>query len=433
MTIIERLNTLREERRNLLDRANNCTADNAAELGEIRTRLDEINGEIADCEAIASQMAQNATPVSNPNGENQPREMTLREQLQQAAAMALAQRGMPTNGIQVRRNEMPGQNETIPADGGVLLTPTVTTALLKGVRENSFFLPRVRKLAVGPNSNSIEMPYWPSKDRSDLNRYGGAKAYWMNEGEKYTPSKTQFATRAMKLAKLGALGYATEEILRDSTYLESIMTDAFVSAMVWEVDEAVLLGAGTVEGETSRPLGMLNHGNKALITVAKESGQSAGTVTAENIMAMYNRMDPAARARAVWLVNPDVEVQLMKMSIQTGSTGDGGSFSQLMYMPPNGLSAQPYGTLLGRPIISNEHAPAMGSVGDISFVDMSEYLWIERDGMRKSSSVHVRFEYDEMAFKFTYRCNGMPSQYAVNTPAKGSTTRSAYVTLAART
>lgn len=432
MTIIERLNILREERRNLLDRANNCTAENAAELGEIRTRLDALNGEIADCEAIASQMAQNSTPVRNPEDDSN-REMTLGEQLQQAAVSAFAQRGMRINGVQARRNEFSGQNETIAADGGILLTPTVTTALLNGVREKSFFLPRVRKLAVGPNSNSIEMPYWPNKDRSGVNRYGGAKAYWMNEGEKYTPSKTQFSTRSMKLAKLGALGYATEEILRDSTYLESIMTDAFTSAMVWEVDEAILMGAGTVEGETSRPLGLLNSANKALITVPKATDQAAATVTAENILAMYNRMDPAARARAVWLVNPDVEVQLMKMTLQTGSTTDGGTFGQLMYMPPNGLSAQPYGTLLGRPIIPNEHAPAMGSVGDISFVDLGEYFWIERDGMRQSSSVHVRFEYDEMAFKFTYRCNGMPSQYAVNTPAKGSTTRSAYVTLAART
>ena len=44
----------------------------------------------------------------------------------------------------------------------------------------------------------------------------------------------------------------------------------------------------------------------------------------------------------------------------------------------------------------------------------------------------MRFEYDEMAFKFTYRCNGMPSWYSVGTPAKGTTTRSPYVALAAR-
>ena len=109
-----------------------------------------------------------------------------------------------------------------------------------------------------------------------------------------------------------------------------------------------------------------------------------------------------------------------------------GTFGVPVYMPPNGLASAPYGTLLGRPVVPNEHMAAAGSLGDIAFVDPSEYFWIERDGIRQTTSVHVRFEYDEMAFKFTYRCNGMPSWYSVGTPAKGTTTRSPYVALAAR-
>lgn len=433
MTIIERLNALREERRNLLNEANSC--DSMDRLAEIHARLNALNSEIETVENIRDQMGNAAEPV-NTNPQNQNREATFGEQLQRVAVEGYRRTGRRLDGVVLRENVASGQNETVPEDGGILLSPTVTTALLKGVREQSFFLPRIRKLAVGPNSNSVEMPYWPNADKSDSGRFGGAKAYWLNEAEKYTPSKTQFATRSIKLAKLGALGYATEEILRDSTYLESIMTDAFVSAMVWEVDEAIVFGAGTVEGQTARPLGFLNAGNKALITVPKDADQAAGTINAANIMAMYNRMSPESRSRAIWLVNPDVEAQLMLMTMQTGSISAGetsASLGQLVYMPPNGLSAQPYGTLLGRPVVSNEHMPAIGSAGDIAFVDPSEYFWIERDGLRRATSVHVRFEYDEMAFKFTWRCNGMPARYAANTPAKGSTTRSAYVTLAART
>ena len=432
MTIIERLNALREERRNLLNEANSC--DSMDRLAEIHARLNALNGEIDTVEAIRDQMGATAEPVRE-NQETARREATFGEQLQRVAVEGYQRTGRTLSGVQLRENAGLGQNEGTPADGGVLLTPTVTTALLKGVREQSFFLPRVRKLAVGPNSNSVEMPYWPNSDRSDANRFGGAKAYWMNEGEKYTPSKTQFATRSVKLAKLGALGYATEEMLRDSTYLESIMTDAFISAMTYEVDEAIVTGAGTVEGQTARPLGFLNSGNKALITVAKEANQAAKTVNAANIMAMYNRMSPEVRSRAIWLVNPDVETQLMMMAIQTGSITAGettANIGQLVYMPPNGLSGQPYGTLLGRPVIANEHMSAIGSAGDIAFVDPAEYFWLERDGLQQASSLHVRFEYDEMAFKFTWRCNGMPARLAASTPAKGDTTRSAYVTLAAR-
>lgn len=424
MSIITRINTLREERRNLLNEANTC--DSADRLTEIRERLNALNIEIDDAESIRNEMGEQAEPAAD--REERPREATLGEQLQRIAVQGYERTGRRLSGVTLRENAASGQNETTAADGGVLLTPTVTMNLLKSVREQSFFVPKARKLNVGPNSNSIEMPYWPNKDRSEAGRYGGAKAYWMNEAEQYTPTKTQFATRSIKLAKLGALGYATEEILRDSTYLESIMTDAFVSAMVWEADEAIYLGAGTVEGSTARPLGMLNSSNKALVTVAKEADQAAGTVTAANVLAMWNAMSPENRSKAMWIINPDLETQLMQMVMGAGET-----YGQFVYMPPNGLSAQPYGTLFGRPVVPNEHATAAGSLGDISFVDPGEYFWIERDGLRQASSVHVRFEYDEMAFKFTWRCNGMPSWYNAATPAKGSTKRSPYVTLAART
>lgn len=424
MTIFERLNTLRSERTALLNEAN--TTDSMDRLNEIHQRLNALNGEIATAEAIRDELGNNAQPMHEERENAAAREESFGETLQRAAVEGFRRAGHRLNGVTLRENAAIGQNESVPEDGGALLSPTVSSALLEGVRENSFFLPRVRRIAVGPNSNSVDMPFWPGKDRSDANRFGGAKAYWMDEGEKYTESKTKFATRSIKLAKLGALGYATEEILRDSTYLESIMTDAFVNAMVWEVDEGILFGPGTVEGETARPLGMLHSSNKALITVAKGADQQAGTVKAENIIAMWGRMAPEARNNAIWLVNPDIETELIKMSLQTGDS------SNMVFMPANGLSAQPYATLFGRPIIPNEHMNAMGSAGDIAFVNPKEYMWIERDGMRKATSVHVRFEYDEMAFKFTYRCNGMPAWYAATTPAKGNTSRSPYVTLAAR-
>lgn len=447
MGIIERINTLREERRTLLTEADTC--EDMERLHAIRDRLNAINSQMDDMEALRDQMAEGARPMQAAPENAAPAQPTLGEQLQQVAAVELRRRGARIPGVEVRvnprANTASGQNETDGDDGGYLLSPTVTTALLQSVRESSFFLPRVRHLSVGPDSNSLDMPYWPDKDRSNSNRYGGVKAYWMNEADQYTATQTKFATRSMKLTKLGALGYATEEILRDSRFLESIMMDAFNNAMTWEVDEAILFGAGTVSGNAAQPLGMLNGtastGNAALITVAKETSQAAATVNMQNILKMWNRMDPASRSRAIWLINPDIELQLIQMTMQTGtisSAGESavekvsGTFGVPVYMPPNGLASAPYGTLLGRPVVPNEHMAVAGSLGDIAFVDPSEYFWIERDGIRQTTSVHVRFEYDEMAFKFTYRCNGMPSWYSVGTPAKGTTTRSPYVALAAR-
>ena len=228
MGIIERINTLREERRTLLTEADAC--EDMDRLHAIRDRLNAINSQMDDMEALRDQMAEGARPMQAAPENAAPAQPTLGEQLQQVAAVELRRRGARIPGVEVRvnprANTASGQNETDGDDGGYLLSPTVTTALLQSVRESSFFLPRVRHLSVGPDSNSLDMPYWPDKDRSNSNRYGGVKAYWMNEADQYTATQTKFATRSMKLTKLGALGYATEEILRDSRFLESIMMDA---------------------------------------------------------------------------------------------------------------------------------------------------------------------------------------------------------------
>lgn len=301
MGIIERINTLREERRTLLTEADAC--EDMDRLHAIRDRLNAINSQMDDMEALRDQMAEGARPMQAAPENAAPAQPTpWANSSSQVAAVELRRRGARIPGVEVRvnprANTASGQNETDGDDGGYLLSPTVTTALLQSVRESSFFLPRVRHLSVGPDSNSLDMPYWPDKDRSNSNRYGGVKAYWMNEADQYTATQTKFATRSMKLTKLGALGYATEEILRDSRFLESIMMDAFNqrhdvggrrSYPVWR-------GHGIWQRRAA-PGHAQRHcrtGNAALITVAKETSQAAATVNMQNILKMWNRMDPAS-------------------------------------------------------------------------------------------------------------------------------------------
>ena len=439
MNIIQRINDLRAQKRDAYTRAQ--TETDPVKLTEIKDEMTALSTQISDLEQIRDEMGSGAEPIHEPNSpENTAKKKdSLGEVLQQAAARSFNSRGMSIRGVTLNASDPSGQNYTTDAEGGYLLHPTFSATLLNSVRESSYFLPRARRLTVGAESNSVVMPYLLDKDRRDGARFGGVQAYWMDEAEKYTASKVQFDTKDIKLSKLGALGFATEEILRDSSYLESIMRNAFQNEMTWQVDEGILFGAGTIAGQAKRPTGMLNPtvntGNPALITVAKESGQAAATVALKNILAMWNRMSPANRARAEWHINPDIETLLIQMLMQTGSidTGDTNIAQGLpVYMPANGLSGAPYGTILGRPVIPNEHMAATGALGDIAFIDPTEYFWIDRDSMTEATSIHVRFEYDEMAFKFTYRCNGMPTWYAPINPPKGGTTRSPYVVLAAR-
>ena len=63
--------------------------------------------------------------------------------------------------------------------------------------------------------------------------------------------------------------------------------------------------------------------------------------------------------------------------------------------------------------------------------DLSEYLVIDRM-IQGVSSIHVAFLTDEVAFRFTYRCDGQPSWKSDLTPFKGSNTVSTFVALAER-
>lgn len=172
------------------------------------------------------------------------------------------------------------------------------------------------------------------------------------------------------------------------------------------------------------PLGYM--GCPALVTIAKEAGQLADTILAENIIKMYARMYARSMANAVWYINQDVLPQLFTMAVPIGLGGTP------MYMPPGGLSGSPYSTLLGRPVIVNEFSSTLGDLGDITFADMSEYLWWEKSAPKFASSIHVYFLYDKNAFRFVYRVDGKPSWQAPLTPAQGSNTTSPFIALAAR-
>jgi HK97 family phage major capsid protein len=128
----------------------------------------------------------------------------------------------------------------------------------------------------------------------------------------------------------------------------------------------------------------------------------------------------------VWLINQDCEPQLNTLSLTVGNN------SYPVLMPATGISGAPYDTMFGRPVIPTEFNKTLGTVGDIVLADFSQYLLVDKGSMQSASSVHVRFLYDEMVFKFTYRVDGQPIWRTALTPYQGTNTQSPFVALATR-
>jgi len=166
------------------------------------------------------------------------------------------------------------------------------------------------------------------------------------------------------------------------------------------------------------------------VTVAAEVGQPANTILFENLVNMWSRAYGRSRPNMVWLINQDIEPQLFAMSLAVGVGGIP------VYLPANGLSGSPYGTLLGRPVIPIEQAATLGTTGDIMLADLQQYLMIDKSGpyggIQAASSIHVKFTHDETAFRFVYRVGGQPLWNSPLTPFKGANTQSPFVVLATR-
>lgn len=329
------------------------------------------------------------------------------------------------------RNDASGANETTGADGGYLVPPDYAAGIIDLIQEQSILLPQARRVTIA--GNRLIEAYLVESKRDDGHRHGGVLAYWKGEAQQYKASKPTFGERTTQLDKLTAICPVTEELLMDEPAIESTLDTKVAQEFAWKADAAIFGGSGS----GSMPLGMVvPTTNAALVAVDKESGQAAGTINVQNILKMWNRMPAQCRANAKWYINQDLELQLMQlmMGTDTVATSDSGvtvSFGGPLWLPA-GAYGNENGKLLGRDVIPLEQAAAVGSVGDIAFLDATQYLIVERAGINKQTSMHMYFDTDEVAFKFSWRVGGRPDWMTAITGANSTIARSPYVALAAR-
>lgn len=330
------------------------------------------------------------------------------------------------NGIQAAT----GLSEGVSADGGFLVQTDFLGELLQNTYEMGQIAQRIRKIPIGANSNGIKVNGVDETSRVNGSRWGGIQSYWTSEAAAFTASQPKFKKISMELEKLTGLCYATDELLADSVALEAWLNQAFSDEFVFKIEDAILNGTGA-----GMPLGILNSG--CVITVNKETSQPTLTLVAENILKMWSRLPARLRNNAVWLINQDVEPQLYQLNVKiknvAGTENVGGIIipSGVVFTPP-GTNGNQFGTLMGRPVVPVEYCASLTTAGDIILADLSQYLAIDKGTVNAQSSMHVRFLFDEMTFRFVYRFNGQPIWQTALTPYKGTNTQSPFIVLQSR-
>jgi HK97 family phage major capsid protein len=313
-------------------------------------------------------------------------------------------------------------NEGTGADGGFLVPPEFSRTLWQKVEAEENLMNRCTPLT--PSGNSMALP----KDETTPWGSGGVQVYWEAEGAAANASKAALELATQRLHKLMALVPASEEMLEDASGYESYLQAMVPGRMAAKINTAIVSGTGA-----GQPLGILNA--PSLVSVEKETSQPADTVWMKNIEKMWARMYAPWRRNAIWLINQDIEPSLGGMAFQaTGASSDlPGTSAVPAYLPAGGLSASPYGTLKGRPVVPVQAAKTVGDKGDIMFVDLNQY-WVLRKatGMKVDTSMHLYFDQALTAFRFMFRMNGMPMWSSAITPENSANTLSWAVTVDAR-
>lgn len=312
-------------------------------------------------------------------------------------------------------------SEAAGADGAFAIPPDFREAIMVKVMGEESLLSRCDQNPT--SSNGITVP----KDETAPWGTTGIQAYWTGEAGQYTQVKPVLQKSTIPVEKLTCLVPVTDELLDDAPALGAYVTRKAGDVIQFKVTDAIINGTGA-----GMPLGIL--AAPCTVSQAAEGSQAADTVHGLNLVKMWGRVPANWRSSAVWLCHPDVEPLLMTAGIQVGnpaaSTMTGGS---LIWMPPTGVSGQPYATLFGRPVIPTQACQAPGDVGDLILAAMGQYCAVLKSGgIRADSSIHLFFDYGLTAFRFTFRMGGQPWWSSSIAAKNGSGTYGPFVTLAAR-
>jgi HK97 family phage major capsid protein len=309
-------------------------------------------------------------------------------------------------------------SSTVPSEGGFLIPETLRAELLSVALETSIVRPRARVIPM----ETLRVPFPAIDSTSNVSSvYGGIVGYWTEEGATLTASQASFGRIVLDAKKLTAYTEVPNELISDSIgSFTAFIDQMFPEALGFYEDIGFLKGTGV-----GMPLGALSTNNPAIISVAKETGQTAATIVWENIVKMFARMLPSSLGRAVWICSIDTFPELATMAL---SVGTGGSAIWLN----NGVEGPPM-TILGRPVVFTEKATSvLGTVGDISFVDFGFYLLGDRQVMSAMSSPHFKFQNDQTAYRIIERVDGRPWIQSAITPQNNGPTLSPFVQLATR-
>lgn len=262
--------------------------------------------------------------------------------------------------------------ESQSADGGILL-PVDKRALISLLAPPDLIHGRCDITTT--TSNAASLPIDADADWSaDLAAADVAEGATVDEG------KVAFGSVDAVLGKSMVIARVTREMLEDNTGIGEYVLNKLARKLAWKLHAKAITA-------------FLASGGK--VTVAKSAGAAAGSApTLSNIQSMLTSLLTANRMAGVFLANPSLEPLLGNITIG----------NMPVYLPMGSIANEPYGKLYGRPIVFVDGLPAVGTTGDLAFVDPSTFWGVLKSvGPRVDMSTEAEFKNDIVVYKGSVR------------------------------
>lgn len=308
----------------------------------------------------------------------------------------------------VRQKAPLGMNEGTAAQGGLLIVPEWYEKIWDKQRDYPRLKDKCDVRTLG-NTNTFNIEAVSETSLQDGNRHGGVLSYWQTEGNTVSSTYPQTAQIQSVLNTRIGLGYVTNQLLQDAYYdVDAHLSTMFAKEFVFQENNDIIAGTGS-----SQPKGILNQAS--YVTVAKEGGQTAGTVVLPNLAKAFGRLWAASQDRAILLVNPEVLQQLILLTFPNAA----GSF------PANGLTydvrEKPKWSYLGCPVVPWYTCSQLGLSGDVIFADLSQLVFAESMAdIEIDISTELKFDSYQTAFRWVRRYDVQCPWTAALTPYDGS-------------
>ena len=262
-------------------------------------------------------------------------------------------------------------------EGGFTVPDEFERRLIQGLEENNIF----RQMAhiIRTSSGTRKIPV--ANDTME--------ASWIDEGEAIPETNTNFKQVILGAYKQGAMIKASNELLNDSAFdIAAYIADRFGKVMGRAEEKAFMVGTGD-----KQPTGLLND------TTGAELGATAGSQTAvtfDDIFKLYYSLKAPYRAKATFLCNEELLLQLMTLKDGQGN-----------YIWRPALDIGKPDTILGRPIVTSGYMPGIAKGQKVLVFGDLSYYWIADRSSRTFRRLNERYaEYDQVGFMTTQRVDG---------------------------